>query len=501
MNFSRAHVPGRFRRIFLGARSAMLAAWCVCGFGANPGNAADNRRPNIIWVVGEDMGPEVACYGDLEAITPNIDRLAREGARFTRCYTHAPVCAPSRHGLITGRYPIATGGHHMRSTVLRPPVTFTRLLRDNGYYVAWPGKTDFNFAEPPDFADSRANWLKKPPPPQPFFAYVNCNQSHESQVRNDGNKLASNTRRLTAAQHHSPDRMALPPFWPDRAEVRRELANYYDLVTSVDYDLGDVVDYLEKNGLADNTVLIFFGDHGRGMPRFKRWCYDTGTHVPLIVRWPGQISPGSVRDDLVAFVDLPATVLSLAGVARPPELDGQPFLGAERAPPRKYVYAHRDYMDETFDRIRSVRDAQFHYLRNFHPELPYAQRIEYMEIGKTMQAWRRAHAEGKLNAVQSLFFAPVKPREELYDTAADPFEVHNLADDPQHAAKLDELRAACDEWISRTKDLGAIPLDELVARKIIAPRKPIYDERKKRALTTPALRHRDSEPNSKPSGL
>jgi uncharacterized sulfatase len=469
----------RARRFSHRIFSALLAALLFGGLlAAGPAAAfGAETRPNIIWMVGEDMGAEVGCYGDRAAITPNIDQLAREGARFTRCFTHAPVCAPSRHGLITGRYPIATGAQHMRSRLLEPPVTFTKLLRDAGYYVAWPGKTDFNFKEPAEFADSRENWLKNAPPPQPFFAYVNFNQSHESQVRNDGNKFANNTRRLTAEQRHRPEEMALPPFWPDTTEVRREVANYYDLVTSVDYDVGDVLAYLEKHELAGRTVLIFFGDHGRGMPRFKRWCYDTGTHVPLVVRWPGQITPGTVRDDLVAFVDLPATVLSLAGAPIPAAFDGQPFLGPNRAPPRKYVYAHRDYMDETLDRIRSVRDAQFHYLRNFHPELPYAQRIEYMEIGKTMQAWRRAFAEGKLNPVQSLFFAKTKPREELYDTAADPWEVRNLAGDPRHAAKLEELRRACEEWIAQTKDFGAIPLDELISRKIIAPRNPEYNQR------------------------
>jgi uncharacterized sulfatase len=363
--------------------------------------AAD--RPNIVWVVGEDMGPELGCYGDAQAITPNMDRLAREGARFTRCFTHAPVCAPSRSGLITGQYPIKTGAHHMRSTLISPPETFTKMLRDTGYHVAWPGKTDFNFQQPKSFADSTANWWKQDAPlKEPFFAYANFTQSHESQVRNDGNKYAANTKRLTTPQRHDPAKMTLPPFWPDVPEAREETARYYDLVTSVDYDVGDVLAWLDKHNLAKNTVVIFFGDHGRGMARFKRWCYDTGIHVPLIVRWPGQLTPGSVDERLVAFVDLPATALSLAGVKVPESFDGQVFLGSS-APERKYVYAARDFMDETFDRIRSVRDKRWHYLRNYAPERPYAQIIAYMEVGKTMQAWRREHAAGKLNAAQSLF--------------------------------------------------------------------------------------------------
>ncbi len=365
----------------------------------------------------------------------------------------------------------------MRSTLINPPVTFTKLLRDSGYYVAWPGKTDFNFKEPNDFADLRGNWLKAPAPKQPFFGYINLNASHESQIRNDGNKFAQNTKRLTDDQRHDPAKMQLPPFWPDAPDVRRELANYYDLVTGIDYNVGDVLKWIDENGIADNTVVIFFGDHGRGMARYKRWVYDSGTRVPLMVRWPGKIKPGTIREDLVEFVDLPASVLALAGVTVPKDFDGHVFLGDKAAPERKYVYAHRDYMDETYDRIRSVRDKRFRYIRNFHPELPYAQEIDYMEIGKTMQAWRRANAEGKLNDVQKLFFAPTKPQEELYDTEADPFEVKNLADDPHYADKLAELRAACEEWIKGTNDKGAVPVEELIRQGVIKDRDTKYKER------------------------
>jgi uncharacterized sulfatase len=439
-----------------------------------------SERPNIVWIVGEDMGPEVRCFGDAQAITPNLDRLAAEGARFTRCFTHAAVCAPSRHGLITGQYPIKTGAHHMRSVLVQPPATFTKLLRDSGYHVSWPGKTDFNFKEPADFAHSREQWWKQDKPlPEPFFAYANFTESHESQVRNDGGHAGARVAKLPKEQRRKPEDMQLPPFWPDAPEVRTELARYYDLVTIVDQHAGAVLDWIEKQGFTQNTVVIFFGDHGRGMPRFKRWCYDSGLHTALIVRWPGKIEPGTVREDLVEFLDLPATSLALAGVEMPKSFDGQVFLGANAAPARKYAFAARDYMDETFDRIRSVRDQRYRYVRNFHPELPCAQVISYMEIGKTMQAWRRAHAEGKLNPVQSLFFAERKPIEELYDCEADPWQVHNLAADPQYAGKLAELRAACDAWLEKTADKGALSLDELVARKIIHPRNAQYEQRRR----------------------
>jgi N-sulfoglucosamine sulfohydrolase len=444
-----------------------------------------SERPNIIWIVGEDLGPELGCYGDPQAITPNMDRIAKEGARFTRCFTHAPVCAPSRHGLITGQYPIKTGAHHMRSTLVNRPELFTEILRKAGYFVAWPGKTDFNFNAQGTLADTRENWLNSPPPAQPFFAYINFTQTHESQIRNDGGKFDQNTARLKPEQRHDPAKLNLPPFWPDSPEVRRELANYYDLVTAIDYLVGDVLKWIDDHRLKENTIVMFFGDHGRGMARYKRWVYDTGTHVPLMIRWPGKVAPGSVREDLVEFLDLTATTVSLAGAPVPASFDGQVFLGPNSSPERKYVHAHRDYMDETYDRIRSVRDKRFRYIRNFAPELPYAQEIDYMEMGKTMQVWRRMHAEGKLNEAQSRFFAASKPTEELYDTEQDPFELQNLAGDPQHLAKLEELRKECDAWLARTGDKGAIPVDELISRGIIRPRDPKYLERAK----TPATKH------------
>src|SRR5688500_18479063 len=197
-----------------------LASLCVLLVAANPLLADPAKSPNIVWIVAEDLSPSLGCYGDKDAITPHLDRLATQGARFTRCFTHAPVCAPSRHGLITGQYPIKTGAMHMRSTLVKPPVTFTELLRGAGYHVAWPGKTDLNFQEPKEFADSREKgWTKDAPPPQPFFGYANFTVSHESQVRN-GNALAVNTRRLTPEQRHDPAKMQLPPFWPNTPEVQ-----------------------------------------------------------------------------------------------------------------------------------------------------------------------------------------------------------------------------------------------------------------------------------------
>jgi len=437
--------------------------------------AADNR-PNIVWIIAEDMGTELGCYGDPQAITPNMDRLAREGARFTHCFTHAPVCAPSRSGLVTGMYPTTIGTHHMRSKLITPTSVFTSHLRKADYSVAWPGKTDFNFDVPVDAFDSTSDWTKKMPR-QPFFAYVNFADSHESSIRVK-DKFEKLTLNLKPGERHNPAKMRVPPYHPDTPEVRRDLANYYDLVTAVDHKVGEVLKTLQAWGVASNTMVFFTGDHGRGLPRSKRWVYDSGIHVPLIVRWPGEIEPGCVREDLISFVDFAPTALALAGVEVPTTMQGQVFLGPKSAPERKYVFAARDRMDETYDRIRTVRTKQFQYIRNFEPQLPYAQRIAYMEEMPTMQVWRRLNNEGKLTGPEKLFFTPVKPREELYDVSVDPHEIHNLADSPDHQTALKELRAALNQWIVDTKDLGAVTETELIKRGLVKDMLSTYEERK-----------------------
>lgn len=460
---------------------------------AEPATAkpAADARPNIVFIGAEDFSPDLGCYGSKFVHTPNLDRLASQGARFTRAFTHAPVCAPSRSGMITGMYPTTIGSHHMRSALVNPPLTFPAELRKAGYHVVWATKTDFNFAgrqnsQPRDAFDSTKLWtsdaaIKKLP--RPFFAHVNFATTHESKVRAPRAQFAQLTARLTPRQRVDPAKVDLPPYYPDTPESRRDLANYHELVTAMDYQVGEVLDLLERNGLAD-TIVVFWGDHGRGLPRYKRWCYDSGIHIPLIVRWPGKVRPGTVREDLVAVLDFAPTFLTMAGAPVPDRMQGQPFLTREGGPnphPRKYVYAARDRMDETTDRIRSVRDPRYHYLRNFHPELPYAQRIQYMDEMPTMQAWRKLNADGKLHGPQKLFFAPTKPKEELYDTASDPHEVNNLAQSqqPEHQAKLKELREALDRWMEETKDLGAVPEEELIERGLVEDVLKKYEARKK----------------------
>ena len=452
---------------------------------------AADTRPNIVVVIGEDMGPDTGAYGCQDAITPNMDRLAKEGARFTRAFTHTGVCAPSRSGMVTGQYPLKYGAQNMRSVVIDPPRPFTEKLQAAGYHVMWPGKTDFQGVPEKNLANDRKPWVlpaNRPAgeltakPKEPFFAYFNDTVSHESQVRADDATHARNTAALKPSDRRDPAKVELPPFYPDTPVVRREVAHYHELVTAVDYSLGRVLDWLKAHDLEKNTIVILTGDHGRGMPRFKRSVKDTGTRVPLIVRWPGQIAPGTVREDFASWIDFAPTALTLAGVPVPAEYDGHCFLPTAANPP-KYVYSFRDFMDESFDKVRSVRDARFRYVRNQAPGVDEAGKNAYQEVGQTMHELRRVQAEGKLTPLQALYFNPNRAAEELFDTQNDPWETNNLAADPAHAAKLAELRAECDAWLARCGPLADLHADELVKRGIIQPRDEKYAERLKTGST------------------
>lgn len=428
-----------------------------------PASADDTRpdsRPNILWITYEDSGTELGCYGDGYAVTPNIDRLAAQGARFTHCFTHAGVCAPSRSGIITGMYPTTLGTHNMRCRGVPPAGVkcFPEYLRAAGYYCTNNVKTDYNFDAPVtawDESSSKAHWRNRRPG-QPFFAVFNFTVSHESQIRADENRFQQNTRRLLPGERHDPAKSQLPPYFADTPATRRDWARYYDLVTAADYQIADVLAQLAEDGLADNTIVFVYGDHGRGLTRGKRWVYDSGIHVGLVVRWPGKITPGTVRDDLVAFIDLAPTVLSLAGVKIPERMQGRAFLGSQAGRPREYVFAARDRMDERYDAIRAVRDKRFKYIRNYQTQKPYAQHIAYMDEMPTIRELRRLHDESALNEVQKLFFRPTKPLEELYDTVTDPHEVHNLAARPEYRAVLERMRQVHERWMLESEDLGLL---------------------------------------------
>ena len=419
-------------------------------------------RPNLLWITCEDMSPDLGCWGDPYATTPHLDRLAREGVRYTGCFTVAPVCAPSRSAIITGMYPTTIGSMHMRTRnkgyeCVPPPEVkcFTEYLRAAGYYCTNDSKTDYQFAAPLtawDECRKGAHWRSRAKG-QPFFAVINLTVTHESQSWPIERPLV-----------HDPAKAVLPPYYPDTPTVRRNWARYYDTVTTMDEQAGQILSDLGLDGLSDSTLVFFYSDHGRGLTRAKRWVYDSGTHVPLIVRWPDRRGAGTSEARLVSFIDLGPTVLSLAGVPVPKHMQGRPFLGERAAGPRPYVFAARDRMDETYDCIRAVRDARFKYIRNYQPEKPYAQPIAYMDKMPMLKEMRGLAAAGKLNGPPALFFRDSKPVEELYDTRADPHEVNNLADSPVHQDVLLRLRAVHEAWKTETGDLGHRPEEAVKER-------------------------------------
>ncbi len=472
-----------FVRIFC-LLTAVSMSWFSGSPGAPQAKQPSSTRPNILWISAEDLSPDLGSYGDTYSRTPNLDRLAWQGARYTNAFSSAPVCAPSRSAMITGMYPTTIGSLHMRSKAVPPPgiKAFTEYLRAAGYYCTNNAKTDYNFEAPPsnrppdtvwDETSRSAHWRNRPDKSQPFFAVFNHEVTHEGQVRSDDATYSKNTAALKPEEFHDPAKAVLPPYYPDTPVVRKTWARYYDLITALDYQITKLLNQLEEDGLADNTIVFFWGDHGRGLTRGKRWVYDSGIRVPLIVRWPGKIKPGTVDDRMVSLMDLGPTVLSLAGVKVPEHMQGQAFLG-EQAKPREYIFAHRDRMDETYDMMRAVRDKRYKYIKNFHPGRPYAQYIAYMDEMPILKEMRRLYKDhmnaldpnyGKaLNQTQLIFFKPEKPPEELYDTTVDPHEVNNLAGSPQHQEVLKRMRAVLDKWQKETKDLGLVPEMELRER-------------------------------------
>jgi uncharacterized sulfatase len=437
------------------------------------------QRPNILWVSCEDISPDLGCYGDSYAVTPNIDALAAQGVRYTNMYAHAGVCAPVRSGIITGMYPTTIGTHHMRCKGVPPAYVkcFSEYLRAAGYYCTNNAKTDYQF-DPPmtawDESSRKAHWRGRAKG-QPFFAVFNFTTSHESKIRDRSKGFQRRLASLKAYERHDPAKVrrgGLPPYYPDTPVVRRDWAQYYDIITLMDKQVGDILKQLEDDGLAEDTIVWFWGDHGRGLPRGKRWIYDSGIRIPLIIRVPKKlrkpampkepdvVKSGTVNDDLIAFIDFAPTMLSLAGVKIPEHIQGKAFLGGQKAEQRRYIFAARDRMDEAYDLIRAVRDKRYKYIRNYMPHLSRGQDISYMNQMPTMQEMRRLNAEGKLKGPEKQYFEETKPVEELYDTQSDPHEVKNLADDPRYKDVLERMRKVHAKWVEETGDIGLIPEPE-----------------------------------------
>lgn len=426
---------------------------------------AEAAQPNILWLTSEDHGTHVGCYGDPLATTPTIDGLAARGLRFANCWSNAPVCAPARTTLITGLYGPSVGGEHMRSMVPLPAgqVLFPELLRRAGYYCSNNAKEDYNVSSPKstwDESSKKAHW-KNRPDGTPFFAVFNSEKSHESKLRIRPHR-----------QNHDPARIRVPAYHPDTPEVRQDWAQYYDCVTEADADAGARLRELAAAGLTDSTIVFYFSDHGSGMPRNKRWPYQSGLHVPFVVYIPDQFRdlrpdgyvPGGVSQRLVSFVDFAPTVLSLAGIAPPEWMQGRAFLGRHVAPAPQFLFGFRGRMDERVDLVRSVTDGRYVYLRQYMPHLIYGQRIDYMFETPTTRVWKERHDAGQLNAAQDQFWRS-KPPEELYDLQSDPDEVQNLAGVESHHERLERFRGALRSHVLETRDLGFLPEGERFRRR------------------------------------
>ena len=441
------------------------------------------KRPNIIWISTEDLSPHMGCYGDQVAKTPNIDKLASQGTRFTNVFTSAAISAPVRAGVITGMYQTSIGCMHMRTTSYRrgvenpieftavPPhyvKAFTEYMRVAGYYCTNNNKTDYQFSKDPvpvsiwDECSKNAHYKNRPDKNQPFFAVFNWTGTHESQDWDISNVKTD------------PKTVKVPPYYPDNEIIRLNIAKMYDNIARLDSVVGVLISELEKEGELDNTIIFFWGDHGDGLPRGKRWLYDSGLNIPLIIKFPGKSKP-AVDNRLISSIDFGPTVLSLAGIPVPAHMQGVPFLGDQIGEPRDAVYAARDRVDESYDMIRSVRTKDYLYIRNYYPNQPYPIWIPYLNNMPIFKEMLRLDAEGKLTGAQKSWMAYSRPPEELYDVKADPFQIKNLINDPSLKLALADLRKRHKTWTLETGDLGHMNEPEMIEQMWPGGKQPVSD--------------------------
>lgn len=485
--------------IFAALSAALFLAACESGSDPGPPAEPTATRPNILWLVAEDLSPIIPPFGDTTVETPNLSRLSAEGIRYSNAFSVSGVCAPSRFTLATGVYTTSAGAHHMRTQynsahleavgltpyeVVPPPRVrmMSEVLRAHGYYATNNEKTDHQFVPTVtawDASGPTATWRDRPPG-APFFAVMNFVITHEGQVWAE--RVSCRTLRYhrlfgsaegdpfdcTGTDAPFPDHLPedtavpVPPYLPDTEVVRRDLRRVYSNIVELDRQIGVVLDALESDGLLDETIIVFYADHGGPLPRQKRLLYDSGIRVPLIVRFPDGRGAGTVRERLVSFVDFAPTTFSLAGIAPPDYVEGTAFLGEHEGAPRDHVFAAADRLDAQYDMIRAVRDRRFKYLRNFRPDQGYYLPVVYREQMGAMRELLRLRDAGGLDAVQAQWFRPRKPEEELFDTWNDPHETQNVAGRPEFSAQLVELRRVLEEWMRETDDKGALTEAELL---------------------------------------
>jgi len=470
------------RRQFIRQTAAFgLTAGLLPGFAPAPaagaavsGNAsAAAGRPNIVWILVEDMNDWMGCYGDKTVPTPNIDSIAARGARFDRAYMPAAVCSATRSAIALDAMQTSLGVHNHRSSRKRVPEevinlpegmkTVYELMRGAGYYVTSSrGKNDFNFVfQINDLYDklagnmgfSRDHWAHRPDG-KPFFAQIQLKGGKNSGQYSGAPVRTKFEKGETEQPFTDPSKMRVAPYYPDHPVMRREYAHHYDAIRQTDDEVGQVLDALKADGLLENTVVFFWTDHGMRLPRHKQWLYAGGIRVPLVVAGPG-LPSGQVRADLVSGIDITVTTLALASVKRPAWMEGRDFFAPDHEV-RDHVVSARDRCDYTIDRVRAVTTKRYKYLRNFLTDRPFMQ-PQYRDGRDYVEVPRELYKAGKLNAVQSFMWSPTRVPEELYDLDNDPHETKSLANDPAHAAELARHRKLLEDWIKATDDKGQYP--------------------------------------------
>ena len=455
------------------------------------------EKMNILWLVAEDLGPYIPPFGDSTIKTPHLSRLAAEGVRYNNVFSVSGVCSPSRAALATGMYPSSIGAHHMRTLYQQPAAKkmgiinyeavlpaevkmVSEILRENGYYTTNNAKEDYQFFHSKmawDESSNYAHWRNRPIG-KPFYSMFSFMVTHESSLWNPVEKIHDlevfpPAREMKSWWKQFENKflplvdenlsVVIPPYLPNTDKVVNDVRRMYSNIVRMDAHVGNILTQLEEDGLLENTIIVWFTDHGGPLPRQKRLLYDAGLQVPMIVRYPNKFRSGEIDNRLISFVDFAPTLLSMTEIKPPEYMQGLAFEGKFKvADERKFIHAAADRFDETYDMIRAVRDKRFKYLKNFQPQKPYYLPLSYRENMASMQELLRLNAIDSLNEKQALWFRKTKPNEELFDTHADPHELNNLAEDPQFSSILNELRRECTTWMHNISDMGHISEQELI---------------------------------------
>jgi len=438
--------------------------------------------PNIVWLVAEDQSSYFfPFYGDQAVKLPNISQLLENGTVYDDMNSPYPVCAPARSGIITGMYPNSIGTGNMRaykdnatqrsekealivpyysSKLAERIKPFTQILRENGYYCSNNGKEDYNFKlrdEAWDESSKKATWENREGN-QPFFSVFNFHVTHESEIwKRDKHPLKVN-----------PNDLKVPPIFPNDSISKHALAVNYSNLVEMDRQMGLIINKLKEQGLYDNTYIFFYSDHGGPFPRHKRAIYETGSKVPMIVKFPLEIKPDQKRNsDMLNFIDFAPTVLSIAGLEIPKIFQGLAFLGSKKSKnKREYLFTASDRFDEHPDKIRAVKNKRFKYIRNYNINKPHALPVGYRTQMNLMKHLNKLNESNRLLPEQKLWFKVPKNLEEFYDLKNDPFELNNLINQTDYLNQIVDMREQLDDWMEKINDLGYLTEEELV--KVVA---------------------------------